>query len=82
MIPNVVQEIEGHDRLVAGVAAGIGVAIINETAQALPIAGVVYKELAPEPPTVNLVALSRLADDNPLVSAFVDHLKRLAAKGV
>lgn len=82
VIPNVVQEIEGHDRLIAGVAAGLGVAIVNETGRYVPISGIVYKDLAPESPTINLVALSRSGDDNPFVAAFIEHLKTLAAQGV
>ena len=77
-VPRVAQEADGLDILVACVAAGIGVALVNDAARTLPIRGVAYKEITPASPPVHLTALSRLTDENPLIASFIEQLKAAA----
>lgn len=79
-VPRVVQEAEGHEMLLACVAAGMGVGLVNSEAQGLPVRGVTFKALTPESPPVPLVALSRIGDANALVPEFVEHLKLAYAR--
>ncbi|MGA2392916.1 MAG: LysR family transcriptional regulator [Candidatus Lustribacter sp.] len=79
-VPNIAQEAEGHEMLLACVAAGLGVALVNNAACVIPRNGVIFKEIAPESPPVHLEALSRRDDANPLVAQFIEHLKDAYAR--
>lgn len=74
-VPRVVQEAEGHEMLLACVAAGMGVGLVNSQARKLPVQGVEFREITPEAPPVHLTALTRIDDSNVLVKEFVEHLK-------
>jgi DNA-binding transcriptional LysR family regulator len=74
-VPKVVQQAEGHDMLIACVAAGHGVALVNSAARRLPVRGVAYRDITPESPPVHLSALCREAEENPLVPSLIAALK-------
>jgi DNA-binding transcriptional LysR family regulator len=73
-MPHVVQEVDTYGVLVSCVAMGIGIALVSESVRTFPIAGVVYRELDPEPPPAVLSAVARLGDANPLIPAFIERL--------
>jgi DNA-binding transcriptional LysR family regulator len=75
LVPRVVQEAEGHDMLIACVAAGLGVSLVNSAARKLRVRGVVYRDISPNSPPVRLTALCRRKADNPLVPLFIDALR-------
>ncbi len=74
--PHVVLEVDTYTVLVSCVAKGMGIAIVSESVRSFPIPGVTYHDLIPEPPTVDLLAIARSADTNPLIPVFIDHLHR------
>lgn len=81
-VPRVVQVAEGHDMLIACVAAGLGVSLVNSAAVRLPVPRVVYRPIVPESPPVRLTALSRESEKNPLVGLFVEALKAVYTESV
>lgn len=74
-IPKVSHEVEGHNVVTACVAAGLGIALVNEAACRHPMAGVVFREISPPSPEVRMTAMSRNDEVNPLVLSFIEQLK-------
>lgn len=74
-VPRIAHEVEGHSLVTACVAAGLGVAFVNDAAVGAPVPGVVFRDIAPPSPEVRMTALSRHDEVNPLVHAFVEQLK-------
>jgi len=54
------------------VAAGAGVSLVPQSLRALVRAGVVYRDLAGDVPTVRLSAAWRTGDDSPVLAAFLE----------
>lgn len=77
-VPNVVQEVDAGAILAACVAAGMGVGLVSESLQALPLRGIVYRSITPVAPTADLSAVSRSDNTNPLVPVFIEHLRTAA----
>lgn len=78
-VPNVVQEVDSGGILAACVAIGMGIGLVSESLRALPLRGLVYRDISPVSPTADLSAVSRPDTTNPLVPPFIEHL-RAAAK--
>jgi DNA-binding transcriptional LysR family regulator len=78
--PAVVQEVLELSAAVTLVAAGIGVALVPESAQALRVAGVAYRPLRSPAPTTRLVALHRADDPRPVVERFLAVAREVAAR--
>ena len=70
-VPRVVQAVDSSDMLAIAVAAGLGIALMVDTSRELPIPGLVFRALRPKPPAVDLQAVWRAADRNPLIPPFV-----------
>ena len=68
----IVQEVAEMQTLIGLVAAGVGISLVPESVRALARAGVVYRPLAGEAPTVALSACWRTGDDSPVLAAFLD----------
>lgn len=71
--PEVAHEATGTGVLLALVAGGLGVAVIPASARALPLAGVVFRELA-DAETVELALAWRRDIDSPVVHSVLDAL--------
>jgi LysR family transcriptional regulator, benzoate and cis,cis-muconate-responsive activator of ben and cat genes len=69
--PTVAQEVQELSSAVTLVAAGIGVALVPASAQALSLSGVVYKHFEPPVPTTHLLALRRAEEPSVLVVHFL-----------
>ena len=67
----IVQEVTEMQTLVGLVAAGVGVSLVPQSLRALARAGVVYRELTGEMPTVGLSAAWRTDDDSAVLQAFL-----------
>lgn len=78
--PHVVHEVDTIDTLVLCVAAGMGVALMHDARYELPIPGVVYRPISPAGPPVELSAIWRADDRNPVIEPFVECLD-FAANG-
>ena len=76
-VPRVVQEVDAVDTAAACVAAGVGVALVCAHLD-VPFPGVVYRALRPPGPRVDIVAVWREDDDNPLIRPFVSSLQQVA----
>jgi DNA-binding transcriptional LysR family regulator len=68
----IVQEVAEMQTLIGLVAAGVGMSFVPESVRALARAGVVYRPLAGEAPTVALSAAWRTGDDSPVLAAFLE----------
>jgi DNA-binding transcriptional LysR family regulator len=68
----IVQEVDEMQTLVGLVAAGVGVSLVPQSLRALTRAGVVYRDLAGDVPTVRLSAAWRTGDDSPVLAAFLE----------
>jgi DNA-binding transcriptional LysR family regulator len=68
----IVQEVTEMQTLVGLVAAGAGVSLVPQSLRALVRAGVVYRDLAGDVPTVRLSAAWRTGDDSPVLAAFLE----------
>jgi DNA-binding transcriptional LysR family regulator len=68
----IVQEVSEMQTLVGLVAAGVGVSLVPQSLRALTRAGVVYRDLAGDVPTVRLSAAWRTGDDSPVLAAFLE----------
>jgi len=79
-VPRVVQEVDSVDTAAACVAAGIGVALVCAHLD-VPFPGVVYRALRPPGPRVDIVAVWREDDDNPLIRPFVSSLQHATREG-
>lgn len=77
--PHVVLEVDTYAVLLSCVAKGMGIAIASESVRTFSVADVVYRDLQPEPAAVDLLALARSNDTNPLIPVFIEHL-HMAAK--
>jgi DNA-binding transcriptional LysR family regulator len=77
--PHVILEVDTYAVLVSCVGKGMGIAIASESVRSFSVAGVTYRDLQPEPATVDLLALARSNDTNPLIPVFIEHL-HMAAK--
>ncbi len=76
--PLVAQEVLELSAAVTLVAAGVGVTLVPESAQALRLAGVAYRPLRPPAPTTQLVALHRAEDPRPTVARFLEVAREVA----
>jgi DNA-binding transcriptional LysR family regulator len=68
----IVQEVAEMETLIGLVAAGVGVSLVPEAVRALARAGVVYRPLDGEAPTVALSAAWRTGDASPVLAAFLE----------
>ncbi|MCR6032829.1 LysR family transcriptional regulator [Nocardioides sp. zg-579] len=75
--PTVRHEVGETSTLVAG---GLGVAVVPEPVQALPLSGVVYVPLTRPTTRVDLLAAHRADRDEPHLRAALDIVRRLAAE--
>jgi len=80
-IPRVVQEADSIDTLALSVAAGTGIAFMHDARHELPIAGIAYRPLDPPQSSVDLHAIWRSGDENPLIAPFLDALIAAATGG-
>jgi len=78
LFPHVVLEVDTYGVLVSCVAKNMGIALVSESVRSFSIPGVTYRHLQPEPATVDLFALARSNDTNPLIPVFIEHLHRAA----
>jgi len=78
--PIVAQEVLELSAAVTLVAAGIGVTLVPESAQALRIGGVVYRPLRPPVPTTLLVALHPAEHPPPVVERFLEVAREVAGR--
>jgi DNA-binding transcriptional LysR family regulator len=76
-VPRVVQEVDSVDTAAACVAAGVGISLVCAHLD-VPFPGVVYRPLRPPGPRVDIVAIWREDDDNPLIRPFVSSLQQAA----
>jgi DNA-binding transcriptional LysR family regulator len=74
----VVQEAAEMQTVVGLVAAGVGVSLVPESVRALARAGVTYRPLDGYAPKVRLAVAWRVADDSPVLAAFLE-MARAAA---
>lgn len=78
-VPEVVQgDIWMMQTIVGLVAAGIGLAIVPESAQAIRAGEVAYRRLAGRPDPVPLVAVWRADEELPVVQRFLGKWKQMA----
>lgn len=77
--PAVAQEVLELSTTVTLVAAGIGVTLVPASAQALRLAGVVYRPLRPPAPTTKLLALHRADEQRPVVRRFLEVAREVVA---
>jgi len=78
-VPHVVQEAATVDTLALCVSAGMGVALMHDAHQEIPIAGIVYRPIRPSAPPVELNAIWRGNDENPVIAPFVQCLAAAAS---
>jgi DNA-binding transcriptional LysR family regulator len=69
--PRVVQEASEMQTIVGLVATGIGVSLVPASVEHLALQGVAYRPVTGGPP-VELAAITREADDSPVVAAFLE----------
>jgi DNA-binding transcriptional LysR family regulator len=77
-IPRVVQTFDTIDTLMLCVAAGIGIAFMHDASQELAVPGIVFRPLRPAGPPVDLQAVWRTADRNPVIDTFLGYLAAAA----
>lgn len=70
-VPSVAQEVQELSSAVTLAAAGIGVAVVPASAQALSLPDLAYKHLSDKTPKTRLVTLHRGADVSPLIDNFL-----------
>jgi DNA-binding transcriptional LysR family regulator len=73
-IPRIVQIADTIDTVAMSVAAGNGIAFMHDAARELPIQGIVYRPIHPKQPSVDLSAVWRGDDTNPVIAPFVEAL--------
>jgi DNA-binding transcriptional LysR family regulator len=78
-VPDVVQEAATVDTLALCVSAGIGVALMHDARREIPIEGIVYRPIRPSGPPVELNAIWRANDENPVIGPFVRCLAAAAS---
>ncbi|HYG67057.1 MAG TPA: LysR substrate-binding domain-containing protein [Anaeromyxobacteraceae bacterium] len=79
--PAVAQEALELSTAVTLVAAGIGVTLVPASAQALRLAGVVYRPLEAPAPTTHLLALHRPDEPRPVVARFLEVAREVVEAG-
>jgi len=80
-VPRVVQEVDTVDMLAVCVAAGMGVALMHDVRRELSVPGVVYRPIHPAEPPIELSAVWRADDANPVIEPFVECLAAAAGQG-
>jgi len=75
--PHVSQEAIQLHVVVSLVSAGIGIAIVPESTQLLPVPGVVFRPLAERDGRAHIAVVFRTVSPSPLVREFVDVAQRL-----
>ena len=78
--PRVVQEASQTHAVAGLVAAGIGVALVPASAQAIRLRGVVFRSLAQKTPKVGTALAWRRDDRSPVTAAFVACAARVARR--
>jgi len=79
--PHVAQEAREMSTALSLVAVGMGVALVPETAQAIPWPGVVYRAVKDPTPQTELMMVYRKAEASPIVDAFRQIVKESANGG-
>jgi DNA-binding transcriptional LysR family regulator len=79
-VPRVVQAVDTSDMLAMCVAAGLGIGLMPDTSRELPIPGLVFRPLRPKAPAVDLQAVWRGGDMNPVIPPFVRCLRSEARR--
>lgn len=77
--PRVVQTAESPEVLLICVAAGSGIGFMHDASNELALPGVVYRPLRPPGPSLDLQAVWRRGDHNPLLEPFVAALAAAAS---
>ncbi|HEX3550912.1 MAG TPA: LysR substrate-binding domain-containing protein [Candidatus Elarobacter sp.] len=77
-VPRVVQVVESAEALMLCVASGLGIGLLHDASVELDLEGVVYRPLRPEQPLVDLLAIWRGDDTNPVLPVFLDSLTSVA----
>ena len=81
-LPQWVEEVDSVDGIVICVAAGTGVALVHDTHLDLPVKGVVYRRIAPATQQIELAAIWREADRNPVIKPFLAALREVSRHDV
>ena len=77
-VPRIVHEVTTIDALAMCVAGGIGVALMHDVRNELPIPDVVFRPLRPDATSVELNAVWRADDRNPVIEPFIECLAAAA----
>jgi DNA-binding transcriptional LysR family regulator len=77
-VPHREHEAAGTAVLLSFVAAGLGVAVVPESVRALPLQGLVFRDLL-DAGTIDLALARRVGTDNPVVDAVVALLEGVFA---
>ena len=75
-----VQEVREMQTVIALVRAGVGISLVPESVRALAREGVVYRELPPGGPTVELAMAWRSGDRSPVLEAFKEVARERVAE--
>ena len=78
--PRVAQEVNQTHAVIGLVSAGLGVALVPASAQKIGLAGVVYLPLREATPLAKVAVAWRRADASPVVAAFLEVARRVAAQ--
>jgi DNA-binding transcriptional LysR family regulator len=78
--PRVAQEVNQTHAVIGLVSAGIGVALVPASAHKIGLAGVVYRPLREATPLARVAIARRRADGSPVVAAFLETARRIAAQ--
>lgn len=73
-VPRVTQTLDTPDTLAMCVAAEVGIAFMHDASRELVIPGIVYRPLRPQGSTVDLQAVWRADNRNPVIEPFVHYL--------
>ena len=79
-VPRVVQVADTIDTVAMSVAAGNGIAFMHDATRELPLQGIVYRPIHPKQPAIDLNAVWRGDDANPVIVPFVEALVEAAAR--
>jgi DNA-binding transcriptional LysR family regulator len=79
-VPRSVEEVDSVDGIVICVAAGNGVALMHDARHDLPVKGVVYRRIASPARQLELAAIWRKRDRNPVIEPFLAALCDVAAR--
>jgi DNA-binding transcriptional LysR family regulator len=78
--PRVAQAVNQTHAVIGLVSAGIGVALVPASAQKIGLAGVAYRPLREATPLARVAIARRRADGSPVVAAFLETARRVAAQ--